>query len=117
MSFSKGFEKIANVLTAKTRKAIADEDFALPGRRYPIENLAHARNALSRVAQNGTPEEQATVRAKVHSKFPELKKQADVASKIKGVGKHLAKYKRDYLLGTAAAGSLGTAVGSNRGKK
>jgi len=59
-------------LTAKTRNAIPGKSFALPGRRYPIEDKSHARNALSRVSQNGTPSEKATVRAKVHSKYPNM---------------------------------------------
>ena len=61
-------------LTAKTRNAIPGKDFALAGRRYPIEDKSHARNALSRVSANGTPAEKATVRAKVHSKFPGIGK-------------------------------------------
>ena len=61
-------------LTSKARKAIPKADFALPGRRYPVEDKNHARNALSRVSGNGTPAEKATVRAKVHSKFPDIGK-------------------------------------------
>ena len=61
-------------LTAKTRNAISTKNFALPDRRYPIEDKSHARNALSRVSANGTPAEKATVRAKVHSKFPGIGK-------------------------------------------
>ena len=34
----------------------------------------------------------------------------------KSVGKHLSKYRKDYLMGTAAAGSLGTAYGANKRK-
>jgi hypothetical protein len=59
-------------LTTKARKRLPASDFALPGRRYPIEDKPHARNALSRVAQHGTPAEQATVRRKVHRKYPEI---------------------------------------------
>ena len=59
-------------LTASARKAIPTGEFALSGRRYPIEDPAHARNALSRVSQNGTPAEKATVRAKVHRKYPSI---------------------------------------------
>lgn len=57
-------------LTTATRKKIPTGEFALPGRRYPIEDEAHARNALARVSQDGTPAEQATVRRKVHKLFP-----------------------------------------------
>jgi hypothetical protein len=57
-------------LTAAKRNKIAGSNFALPGRRYPVEDASHARNALARVAQHGSPEEKAKVRAKVHAKFP-----------------------------------------------
>jgi len=60
-------------LTAKGRKAIKSGNFALPGRRYPIEDASHARNALARVAQHGSPEEKAKVRAAVHRKYPGIK--------------------------------------------
>lgn len=62
------------VLTTKTRKAIPTQEFALSGRRYPIHDEAHARNALSRVAANGTPHEQAVVQMKVHRRFPHIGK-------------------------------------------
>ena len=70
--FKQGFEKHANVLTAAGRAKIAPKNFALPGGRYPIENAAHGRAALSRVSQFGSPAQKATVRAKVHKKFPGL---------------------------------------------
>lgn len=59
-----------SALTAMGRSHIASKNFALPGGRYPIEDAAHARNALSRVSQNGTPAEKAKVRAAVHHKYP-----------------------------------------------
>ncbi len=61
-------------LTTKSRNALATGAFALPGRRYPIENASHAANALSRVSQFGTPAEKAMVRAKVKAKFPMMGK-------------------------------------------
>ncbi len=63
-------------LTTATRKKIPSGEFALPGRRYPIEDLAHARNALARVAQDGTPAEITAVRRKVHRLYPELRQKA-----------------------------------------
>ena len=59
-------------LDAKERKALPGKDFAGPGRSYPIENANHARNALSRVSQNGSSSEKAQVRAKVHAKYPSI---------------------------------------------
>lgn len=49
--------------------------FAIPGKRaYPINDIAHARNALARVAQHGTPAEKKRVRAAVTKRYPSLKK-------------------------------------------
>jgi hypothetical protein len=57
-------------LTSKERSSLPKKDFALGGGRYPVEDASHARNALARVAQHGTPAEKAEVRAKVHKKYP-----------------------------------------------
>ena len=62
----------AAVLSTKGRDALPDSAFALPGRRYPIHDRAHAANALARVAQSGTPTEQRTVRAKVCRRYPDM---------------------------------------------
>ncbi len=59
-------------LTAATRNSLPSASFALPGRRYPIEDKGHARAALSRASANASPAEQATVRAKVHRAFPSI---------------------------------------------
>jgi hypothetical protein len=59
-------------LTTQARNAIPTGEFALPGRRYPIEDANHARNALARVSAYGTPEEKAKVRIKVKRKFPAI---------------------------------------------
>jgi hypothetical protein len=61
-------------LTAEQRAKLPASAFALPGGRYPINDKNHARNALSRVSQNGTPAEKEKVRAKVHSKYPAIGK-------------------------------------------
>jgi hypothetical protein len=60
------------VLNSKERKALPNSDFALPGRRYPIENRAHAQAALARVAQYGTAQEIAEVHRKVREKYPDM---------------------------------------------
>jgi hypothetical protein len=39
-------------------------------RKYPIEDAAHARNALARVSQFGSSSEKEKVRAAVHRKYP-----------------------------------------------
>jgi hypothetical protein len=71
-------------LTAHQRQKMPSSKFALPGKgtgpsgkgagSYPIENPSHARNALARVAQHGSPEEQAKVRAAVHRRYPGIGK-------------------------------------------
>ena len=66
-------KKIAEDLTALGRKHVKPSNFVFPKeKRYPIHDLAHARNALSRVAANGTPSEIAKVRSAVKKKFPAL---------------------------------------------
>lgn len=57
-------------LTTAARKAIPGKSFALSGRRYPIEDASHARNALARVSQHGSSEEKSKVRAAVHRRYP-----------------------------------------------
>lgn len=68
-------------LTSKSRNALPKKSFAGPGRSYPIEDKAHARNALSRVSANGSPAEKAEVRAKVHAKYPGIGKQGSSAGR------------------------------------
>lgn len=57
-------------LTSKGRDQIASKNFALPGRRYPIEDKGHAKAALGRVAQHGSPAEKSKVHAAVAAKYP-----------------------------------------------
>ena len=59
-------------LTAAARNKLSSGSFALPGRRYPINDPSHARNALARVSQHGTPAEKSKVRAAVHRKYPTI---------------------------------------------
>lgn len=61
-------------LTAAARKKISGKNFAGPDRSYPIEDASHARNALARVSQHGSPALKAKVRAKVHAKYPSMGK-------------------------------------------
>lgn len=69
-------------LTGKARKALPKKSFAVPAdRAYPIQDPAHARNALARVAQHGTPAEKAQVRAAVHRKYPSIGAPAARASR------------------------------------
>jgi hypothetical protein len=61
--------------STKERKKLGKKSFALPGKRkYPIPDKAHARNALARVAQHGTPAEQKKVKAAVKKRFPSIGK-------------------------------------------
>jgi hypothetical protein len=65
-------------LTAATRRKIPTESFAGPDRSFPVQDKAHARNALAR--SSGKPIE-AQIRAKVEKKFPTIgeKKKGAVA--------------------------------------
>jgi 2'-5' RNA ligase len=71
-------------LTARGREHIADHNFALPEeKKYPIQDLSHARNALAR--SSGKPEEE-KVRTAVYRKYQVLKP--------KEVGKESGKVRR-----------------------
>ncbi len=69
-------------LSAASRNALPASDFALPGHgagkngkghgAYPIDTPGRARAALSRGAANASPAEQATIRRKVHEKYPSI---------------------------------------------
>jgi hypothetical protein len=64
---------MAKELTTRDRKKLSKKSFALPGKRkYPIPDKAHARNALARVAQHGTPAEQKKVKQAVKKRFPSI---------------------------------------------
>ena len=86
-SAKEGGKALMAQLTARARKRIPAKSFAIPGRaksakakaksgNYPIHDLAHARNALARVSQHGSPSERSRVRAAVYRKYPGLKKRA-----------------------------------------
>jgi len=72
-------------LSSSDRNKLPTSSFALPGKgagksgkgsgSYPVNDPSHARNALARVSQHGTPAEKATVRAKVKTKFPNIGKE------------------------------------------
>lgn len=76
-------------LTYKERKKMPKSEFAVPSKKeggkggYPIPDKSHARNALSRVSQFGSPSEKAKVRAKVHAKFPGIGKLSNPGPKAK----------------------------------
>lgn len=65
-------------LSYSQRKNMGSNEFAVPSKRkggkggYPIEDKAHARDALARVA-NKSPALRAKVRAAVHRKYPSIK--------------------------------------------
>jgi hypothetical protein len=60
-------------LSAAQRNSLPGSAFALPGRRYPIPDASHARNALARGAQNASPAELAIIKRKVKARFPGIK--------------------------------------------
>lgn len=57
-------------LTAAERRALPSSDFADPvHRKYPEEDPGHAKAALARASEYGTPAIKAKVRKKAASKF------------------------------------------------
>jgi hypothetical protein len=65
-------------LTAAKRNKLPKKSFAVPSKDgYPVHDLAHARNALARVSQHGSPAEKKQVRAAVRRKYPSIKQSSD----------------------------------------
>lgn len=74
--------KAGGRLSAAERRSMPASDFALPGHgegpggrgagAYPIDTEGRARDALSRGSANATPAEQATIRRKVHARYPDI---------------------------------------------
>lgn len=56
-------------LTAAQRKKLPASAFAGPNRSYPVQDAGHAKAALGRVAEFGSPALQKKVKAKVHKKY------------------------------------------------
>jgi len=53
-------------LTIKQRNALPDSAFAGPGRSYPVNDKAHARNAKARASQFASPALKKKVDAKAN---------------------------------------------------
>lgn len=69
------------VLSKADRKRLPKGSFAIGEKApesgsYPIHDEAHARNALARVSQHGTPAEKARVRAAVKRRYPNINQKA-----------------------------------------
>jgi hypothetical protein len=60
-------------LSSAGRKTLPSKSFAEPKeRKYPIENAAHAKNALARVSQFGSSAEKTKVGKAVKAKYPSI---------------------------------------------
>lgn len=100
-------------LTAETRNKLPGKSFAGPERSYPIEDKSHARNALARVSQHGSPALQKRVRAAVHRKYPGIGKRAEGGDvKPKRIIDPMASIRRDN---EAAIARLKPAYGAGVG--
>lgn len=104
-------------LTTNARKHIASSNFALPGRRYPIHDLSHARAALAMVAKYGTPAEQKIVRNKVKRKYPKMFESTDICytnlMEARSVWKrHWNSTKKGIYHGALRGGRWGATLGT-----
>lgn len=101
-------------LTAKRRNRLAKSTFAEPGKRkYPMDTPNRARNALSRVAQHGSPAEQKQVRSAVHRKYPSI---GSDSQKGKTVGGKMNKGTPADKRQKGKGGTPGPKVGSHNSK-
>lgn len=106
-------------MSLQTRESLPSKSFAIPSRKakkigvegqiqgkakgkYPIPDLKHARNALARVSQFGSPEEREAVRRKVYSKYPELKEGFKMRHGVSPTSKKHIRAERMGGIGKAA---------------
>lgn len=62
-------------ITAAQRHRLPASELGLPAREgYPLDTPGRARSALSRASANASPAEQATIRRKVHARYPSIGK-------------------------------------------
>lgn len=61
--------------------------------KYPIPDAKHARNAITRVQQFGSPAEKKKVFAAVRRKFPALAKRSTVVPTRSGTGRRYGEKK------------------------
>lgn len=68
--------------TGAKRSTLSDSDFVYPKeRKYRIDDIEHARAALARAADPSNFGDEATVRAAVYKRYPELKKKGGAGGK------------------------------------
>jgi hypothetical protein len=76
-------------LTTRQRNDLPDSAFAVitadGERKYPINDISHARNALARVSQHGSPSEKKQVRDAVYDRYPKLDPDNKKKDKLKEV--------------------------------
>jgi hypothetical protein len=79
-------------LSYQQRKRLPAKDFVFPMiRKYPIENKAHARNALARVSAYGDAFEKAMVCRAVAKKYPSIHEKYCTIN-------HIPTGNRDYIV-------------------
>ena len=79
-------------LTSRRRRRLPSSSFAIPSKRkYPVDTQARARNAISRVQQNGTAAEKRAVFRKVRSRYPSLAKRSRVIPTRTGTGRRIGQ--------------------------
>ena len=75
-------------LTYKKRKKMKKSTFAIPEKKkYPLPDLAHARNAAARVSAFGTPDEKKKVARAIKRKFPAFAKRSAFVKRVLGTKK------------------------------
>lgn len=89
-------------MTSKRRNRLKGGSFAVPKNspvggkgkaKYPIHDMAHARNAIARVSQHGSPAEKRMVHAAVRRKYPALAKRSTTIATKGGTGRHYGQPK------------------------
>lgn len=115
-------EKKAENLTTNARAHIKTKNFGIPSKaenagekhesgNYPIEDIKHARAALSYGSRYLSPEKYAALKSRIHGKYPELAKEAK-DSHMGLLGEYAVSPTLDSIItgGVGNVGGLGTAI-------
>jgi hypothetical protein len=82
-------------LSSKRRRRMPKRTFAIPGKRkYPVHDIAHARAAIQRVRQHGSPAEKRRVFAAIRRRYPALARRSTVIPTRTGTGLRTRRRRR-----------------------
>lgn len=95
------------IRTAASKRPKSRSAYAIPEKKkYPLDSLARARNAIARVQQHGTPEEKRRVFAAIRRRYPALARRSNVIPTRTGPGRRYGQPPKTKAGGSSVAGTV-----------